>query len=106
VTKIIAPNKGLIVLASKRGKKNRAPVIGQVELEMLILRRRELMEQEEQIAVALSKGVGVEPGVHKATLVPERKHDDDSGIGTLVMKLVVFLILLAVSPYGYLGIFR
>ena len=55
----------------------------QVNLEMVLLMRRELRELEEEIAVALSKGAKVEDGVHTAELVPVRKN------GKLYLKLVI-----------------
>jgi hypothetical protein len=70
-------------------------MIGQVELEELIFRRRELMELEEGIASALSCGASVEDGVHTARLVPERR----DGFGReLFLKLVITIFLLAVIP--------
>lgn len=57
--------------------------ISQVDLEELIYRRRCLMELEEGIAVALSKGARVDTGIHTAELVPERRR------GELFMKLVI-----------------
>ncbi len=56
------------------------------------MKRRELREIEESIAIALSKGARVEPGVHTAQLVPERRR------GEFFMKLVILIVLLATIP--------
>jgi predicted CopG family antitoxin len=58
--------------------------ISQVDLEELIYRRRNLMEIEERIAVALSRGASVEIGIHVAELVPVRSKG-----GSLCLKFVV-----------------
>src|SRR6266404_8713701 len=65
-------SRNLIVLHSRRkGKKEDGPEVDQLQLETALLKRRELREIEESIAIALSKGARVEPGVHTAQLVPE-----------------------------------
>lgn len=69
--------------------------VGQVDLEELLLRRREVMELEERIALALSKGARVETGVHTAELVPERRH---SAGRELFLKLVILIFFFAVLP--------
>lgn len=69
--------------------------MGQVQLEMILGMRRELMQMEESIAIALSKGGRVEPGIHSAELVPERRRNAGRD---LVMKLVVLVIFLATLP--------
>jgi hypothetical protein len=91
--------RNLLVLKSRhfKAKKDNSLVVDQLKLEMFLGMRRELAEMEESIAVALSKGARVEPGVHKAELVPERRSGDGSGAG-LVMKLVILLFLLVVAP--------
>jgi len=89
----------LLVLKSRhfKTKKDNSAVIDQLKLEMFLGMRRELAEMEESIAVALSKGARVEPGIHKAELVPERRSGDGPGAG-LMMKLVILLFFLAVAP--------
>jgi len=59
---------------------------------MVLGMRRELREMEESIALALSKGAHVEPGVHTAELLPQRRR------GECFMKLVILVLLLAVLP--------
>lgn len=91
------PNHGrrrnLIVLESRRkSKKEIGPLIDQLKLEMIIGMRRELREMEESIGVALSKGAHVEPGIHTAQLIPQRRHGD------FFMKLVILAIFLALVP--------
>jgi hypothetical protein len=54
-----------------------------VDLEELIGRRSELEDLEQKIAVALSKGVTVERGIHTAELVPTRND------GHVYLKLVI-----------------
>jgi hypothetical protein len=58
--------------------------VTQEDLELRILRQKELTEVDERIADALSKGAEIEPGVHTAKLVP---HEDDGG--GFCLKLVV-----------------
>ena len=67
-------------------------IITQLKLEMLLGMRRELIEMEESIAVALSKGAAVDPGIHTAELVIARDEDgvavrDESG--HVLLKLVI-----------------
>lgn len=69
--------------------------MGQVQLEMILGMRRELMQMEESLAVALSKGARVEPGIHSAELVPERRRNTSR---ELIMKLVVLVIFFATLP--------
>jgi hypothetical protein len=88
----------LILLRSRNGrihdKETGDRLVGQVDLEELILRRREVTELEEKIAVALSTGARVETGIHTAELVPERRRAGRE----LFLKLVVLLLLLTVLP--------
>ncbi len=73
------------------GKQNRVvggdnvqfSLVTQLKLEMFLGMRRELREMEESIAVALSKGARIEPGIHKPELIPVRRN------GKLYMKLVI-----------------
>jgi hypothetical protein len=58
-------------------------LITQLKLEMLLGMRRELHEMEESIAIALSKGAHIEPGIHKPELIPVRKN------GKLYLRLVI-----------------
>ncbi len=82
---LVTGKRTLVVLKSRhfKAKKENAPVIEQLKIEMLLLQRRELAEMEEGIALALSRGVKVEPGVHTAKLLPVRKN------GKLYLKLVI-----------------
>jgi len=79
--------KRLVLIDSERGKKSRGATaqaeIPQGDIEELLARRRLFEEFEEELAVALSKGAKVEPGVHDLQLVPHRSR---SGF---VLKLVV-----------------
>ncbi len=85
-TKIGPPSKKPILL------KNRDGLISQLDLEMWLGMRRAMLELEEQMAIALSKGIRVEPGIHTAELVLMR---DDDGVplrdedGQLSLKLVI-----------------
>ncbi len=53
-------------------------------LEEWFYKRREFAEFDEVIAVALSRGAKVQPGVHTAELLPVRNED-----GSIHLKLVV-----------------
>src|SRR5260370_28359601 len=59
-------------------------LISQEDLELWILRRRQFREEDEPIAVALSRGAKVQPGVHTAELLPVRNED-----GSVHFKLMV-----------------
>ncbi len=59
-------------------------LISQEDLELWILRRRQFREADEPIAVALSRGAKIEPGVHTAELLPVRNED-----GSVHFKLMV-----------------
>jgi len=80
----------LIVLESRRkSKRDSSPSVDQLKLETILGMRRELQELEESVGVALSKGARIEPGVHTAQLVPERRR------GEFFMKLIILIFLLA-----------
>jgi len=81
--KPVPGKRTLVVLKSRHFKKEKAPVVDQFKIEMLLAMRRELGEMEEGIALALSRGVKVEAGVHTAKLLPMRKN------GKLYLKLVI-----------------
>ncbi len=61
-----------------------AKLISQDDLELWILRRRQFREIDEPIAIALSFGAKVEPGIHTAELLPVYNED-----GSVHFKLMV-----------------
>lgn len=81
-----------LVFAGKGKAKSTAPApisgsacVSQVDLAELVIRRRELMDAEERIAVLLSKGAHVETdGAYTAELVPTRDE-----FGNVCLKLVI-----------------
>jgi len=81
--KPVTGKRTLVVLKSKHFKAKKEPVVEQLKIEMLLGMRRELGEMEEEIALALSRGAKVEPGIHTAKLLPVRKN------GKLYLKLTV-----------------
>lgn len=91
--------RNLVVLKSRhfKAKKESAPVIEQLKLEMFLGMRRELAEMEENIAIALSKGARNEPGIHKAELIPERRPGSGAGAG-FRMKLIIIAIFVVLLP--------
>ena len=83
--KPVTGKRTLLVLKSRhfKAKKENAPVVEQLKIEMLLGMRRELREMEEAIALALSCGAKVEAGIHTAKLLPVRKN------GKLYLELVI-----------------
>lgn len=86
-------SRNLVVLDSPpKTRKHSGPSVDQLKLETILGMRRQLRELEESIGLALSKGAHVEPGIHTAQLVPERRR------GEFFMKLVILIIFLAMLP--------
>ena len=82
--------RGNLVVITSRSRFSGS--ISQADLAELKFRRRELTDIEEAMAMALSKGSRVEPGLHTAELVLHRDEDGKSArdeFGQLSLKLVI-----------------